>query len=62
MRPPEYDPTPGPPADGATIHPLGRPFDPVSAEAEDQYDAVVRRVNRSRARSLRLRRELERLV
>ena len=62
MRPPEADRPPASPARGATIRPLGRPFDPVSAEAEDQYDAVVRRVNRSRARSLRLRRELERLT
>ena len=40
---------------------LVRPFDPLDAEAEDQYDAVVRRVNRVRARRTRLARELERL-
>ncbi len=41
------------------VVPLARPFDPISAEAEDQYDAVVRRVNRVRARRTRLARELE---
>ncbi|GEM_PF-3261712 len=43
------------------VREMVRPFDPVSAEAEDQYDAVVRRVNRVRARRTRLTRELERL-
>ena len=38
-----------------------RPFDPQGADAEGQYDAVVRRVNRVRARRTRLARELERL-
>lgn len=40
---------------------LVRPFDPLEADAEDQYDAVVRRVNRVRARRTLLARELERL-
>ena len=40
---------------------LVRPFDPQGVDAEDQYDAVVRRVNRVRARRTRLTRELERL-
>ena len=43
------------------VRDMVRPFDPVSADAEDQYDAVVRRVNRVRARRTRLTRELERL-
>ena len=40
-----------------------RPFDPMDADAEDQYDAVVRRLNRVRARRAareRERSELER--
>lgn len=40
-----------------------RPFDPTSSEAEAHYDAVVRRVNRvraKRARNARERTELER--
>jgi len=41
------------------VREMVRPFDPVSADAEDQYDAVVRRVNRVRARRTRLTRELE---
>ncbi|MEM9173997.1 MAG: hypothetical protein AAGC67_02095 [Myxococcota bacterium] len=45
----------------ARVLELVRPFDPVGAEAEDQYDAVVRRVNRVRARRTRLTREFERL-
>ena len=47
--------------DCAPVLELVRPFDPVSADAEDQYDAVVRRVNRVRARHTRLAREFERL-
>ena len=35
-----------------------RPFDPQSSDAEDQYDAVVRRLNRVRARRARLGKEL----
>lgn len=54
-----------PHADGESpptrVLPLVRPFDPVDLDAEDQYDAVVRRVNRVRARRTRLARELERL-
>ena len=38
-----------------------RPFDPISPDAEDEYDAVVRRVNRVRARRTRLAREFERM-
>lgn len=47
--------------DRAPVLELARPFDPISADAEDQYDAVVRRVNRVRARHTRLAREFERL-
>ena len=43
------------------VLPLVRPFDPVDHDAEEQYDAVVRRLNRVRARRTRLTRELERL-
>lgn len=38
-----------------------RPFDLSSAEAEDQYDAVVRRLNRLRAQRARLGKEMTRL-
>lgn len=38
-----------------------RPFDPVSGDAEDQYDAVVRRLNRVRAKHVRLERKKRRL-
>ena len=41
------------------VYELVRPFDPLSTEAESQYDAVVRRVNRVRA--LRARNDRERL-
>lgn len=43
------------------IRPLQRPFDPTALEAEEQYDAVVRRVNRLRARRSKLTRELRAL-
>ena len=43
------------------VLPLVRPFDPVDHDAEEQYDAVVRRLNRVRARRTRLTREFERL-
>jgi len=62
MQPPEPDPNPSPPIAGDTVRPLVRPFDPVSTEAEDQYDAVVRRVNRARARRTVLAREFDRLA
>ena len=38
-----------------------RPFDPLGADAEAHYDAVVRRLNRVRARKARLRSELSKL-
>jgi len=38
-----------------------RPFDPMEPEAEEQYDAVVRRLNRARARRLQLERERDEL-
>ena len=60
MQPPEPDPHTTP-ADDDVVRPLARPFDPVSPEAEDQYDAVVRRVNRARARRTMLSREFDRL-
>lgn len=34
-----------------------RPFDPTAADAEERYDAVVRRLNRVRARRTRIERE-----
>jgi hypothetical protein len=34
-----------------------RPFDPMQADAEDRYDAVVRRINRARARRTAIERE-----
>ena len=40
---------------------LIRPFDPLTAEAEDQYDAVVRRMNVIRGRRSRVARELAEL-
>lgn len=45
----------------AIVRHLIRPFDPTSAKAEDEYDAVVRRVNRMRATRARLDRELRQL-
>lgn len=64
MQPPDTEPdlerpSPSPPD---VVRPLVRPFDPTNAEAEDQYDAVVRRVNRVRGRRTMLSRELERLT
>ena len=53
------DPQPSPREDNLRV--LARPFDPTSAEAEDQYDAVVRRVNRARSRCTLLERDLRRL-
>ena len=35
-----------------------RPFDPLSPDAEDEYDAVVRRVNNIRASRFQVAREL----
>ncbi len=63
MKPPQPDPSPSPESrtDRPKVRLLARDFDPMSPEAEDQYDAVVRRLNRVRARRRRLRRELERL-
>lgn len=46
---------------GCKVREMVRPFDPVSADAEDQYDAVVRRVNRVRARRTRLAHEFDAL-
>ena len=43
----------------ANVIELVRPFDPVGPDAEAEYDAVVRRINRARAR--RTRNERERL-
>lgn len=43
------------------VRELIRPFDPMSTEAEERYDTVVRRVNRVRARRTRVRREYEQL-
>lgn len=40
---------------------LIRPFDPLDAGAEDQYDDVVRRINRVRAERARLGLERDRL-
>ena len=59
MQPPDPDPPRTPTHD--VVRPLARPFDPTSVEAEDQYDAVVRRVNRARGRRTMLSREFERL-
>ena len=47
--------------DASNVHELIRPFDPVSHDAEEQYDTVALRVNRVRARRARVRRELVRL-
>lgn len=47
----------------AAIRPMFRPFDPMGPEAELQYDQVVRRLNRARAKRSMLetdRSELER--
>ena len=38
-----------------------RPFDPMAPEAEERYDAVVRRLNRTRARRVPLERERDEL-
>ncbi len=38
-----------------------RPFDPLSADAEDLYDTVVRRLNTVRSRHTRLGKELKHL-
>ncbi len=46
---------------GNRVVELSAPFDPVSADAEERYDAVVRRLNRVRSRRARLAREHERL-
>lgn len=43
----------------SAVSELIRPFDPVGPDAEAEYDAVVRRVNRARAK--RKRNELDRL-
>jgi hypothetical protein len=40
---------------------LVRPFDPLTAEAESEYDVVVRRVNIVRRRRARVERELAEL-
>ena len=45
----------------ADIVQLIRPFDPMSADAEDRYDAVVRRLNRVRVRRAEVSRELSEL-
>ncbi len=45
----------------ADIVPLIRPFDPMSTDAEDRYDAVVRRLNRVRVRRAEVSRELSEL-
>lgn len=47
--------------DSSNVQELFRPFDPLSHDAEERYDTVVRRVNRVRARKTRFRRELARL-
>jgi hypothetical protein len=47
--------------DASNVRELFRPFDPVNPNAEEQYDEVVRRLNRVRARRARYRRELARL-
>lgn len=44
-----------------TVVRMVRRFDPLSEDAEDQYDAVVRRVNRARAGKTRLARDMNRL-
>ena len=44
-----------------SVVPMVRPFDPLDADAEGQYDAVVRRLNRVRARKTRLAKDLKRL-
>jgi hypothetical protein len=46
-------------APSTNVHEFVRPFDPMSSEAESQYNAVVRRVNRVRA--MRSRNDRERL-
>ncbi len=58
-----YDSVDATPNFPANVRELVRPFDPISPEAENQYDDVVRRVNRLRAlrgRNARERLELER--
>ena len=51
MIPPTNAPRP------AAVVELVRPFDPMSAEAEEYYDAVVRRLNRLRVRRAEIMRE-----
>ncbi len=49
--------------DTSNVLEMSRPFDPLGAEAETQYDTVVRRINRVRARRACIeqeQRELER--
>lgn len=46
----------------ARVIELIRPFDPTSEDAEDQYDNVVRRINRVRVRRARVERERDELV
>ena len=48
--------------DECQIRPMFRAFDPTSAEAEERYDTVVRRLNRVRARRQLLSREFDRLT
>ncbi len=43
------------------VQELRRPFDPMGADAEEQYDTVVRRLNRARARRAKSGRELAEL-
>ena len=50
-----------PPHNPANVLELVRPFDPISQNAEEEYDAVVRRLNRVRVRRTRLGREKEKL-
>ena len=45
----------------SNVRPLVRPFEPTSPDAEDRYDAIVRRLNRARARRQLLDREKRRL-
>jgi len=54
-------PEPLPHSETPTVLEMIRPFDPIDGDAEDQYDAVVRRLNRVRARRTRLEREKRRL-
>ena len=47
--------------DNPKVLAMVQPFDPMSSEAEDHYDAVVRRLNRVRARRTRVAEEYARL-